>query len=61
MKAKKLLFRQHFPVDKSARALVNLSGGTETDTLNAFQVELAGTCDPAISAKWTKTGYTHIF
>ncbi|MEU3709017.1 peptidoglycan-binding domain-containing protein [Streptomyces catenulae] len=60
-KAKKLLFRQHFPIDKSARALVNLRGGTETNTLNAFQIELTGTCDPSTHAKWTKAGYAHIY
>ncbi|MGC4928086.1 peptidoglycan-binding domain-containing protein [Streptomyces sp. DT117] len=60
-KAKKLLYRQHFPIDKSARALVNASGGTETNTLNAFQVELIGTCDPATHRKWSKAGYTYIF
>ncbi|MGW6745427.1 peptidoglycan-binding domain-containing protein [Streptomyces sp. NPDC055025] len=60
-KAKKLLYRQHFPIDKSARALVNAKGGTETNTLNAFQIELTGTCDPATHAKWTKAGYSYIY
>lgn len=60
-KAKKLLYRQHFPIDKSARALVNARGGVETNTLNVFQIELIGTCDPTTHAKWTKAGYTHVF
>lgn len=41
--AKKLIWRQHFPVTKSARALVNKSGGVETNTANCIQIELVGT------------------
>lgn len=41
---KVLVWRQHFPVSMSARALRNESGGVETNTLNAVQVELVGTC-----------------
>lgn len=37
--------RQHFYANESARALVNASGGVETNTLNAVQIELIGTCD----------------
>lgn len=37
---------QHVPLDRSARALVNLKGGVETNTLNALQIEILGTCDP---------------
>lgn len=37
--------RQHFYANESARALVNSSGGVETNTLNAVQIELIGTCD----------------
>lgn len=37
-------WRQHFPLNMSARALENASGGVETNTLNVIQVELVGTC-----------------
>jgi len=60
-KAQKLVYRQHFPVDKSSRALVNRPGGVETNTLNAFQIELVGTCDPDTHARWAKAGYTHLY
>lgn len=59
--AKKLRWYQHFDVDVSARALVNLKGGVETNTANVAQVELVGTCDPATHAKWTKAGSAHIY
>ncbi|WP_327424330.1 peptidoglycan-binding protein [Streptomyces sp. NBC_01230] len=36
---------QHFYANHSARALVNKSGGVETNTLNVIQIELVGTCD----------------
>lgn len=41
---RRLQWRQHFPLTMSARALRNESGGVETNTLNAVQVELVGTC-----------------
>lgn len=41
-----LLWRQHFPANMSARALVNALGGVETNTLRDAQVELVGTCVP---------------
>lgn len=47
-KNKRLHVRQHFPLEKSARALVNKAGGVDTNTANAIQIELVGTC--------TKTG-----
>ena len=46
-------WRAHFPDEKSSRALRNLSGGVETNTLNAIQVELIGTCDPAHRNTWS--------
>lgn len=49
---KKLKWYQHFDIDKSSRALVNLAGGVDTNTLNVVQVELVGTCDPATHQKW---------
>lgn len=63
IKAQKLLWYQHFDVDRSSRALVNRSGGVETNTLNAFQVELVGTCDPAHKTSWgsKKAGVDYIF
>lgn len=51
-KAKKIRWYQHFDVDESARALVNKLGGVETNTANAFQVELVGTCDDAHRTTW---------
>lgn len=53
---KKLKVRQHFPLERSARALVNLPGGVETNTLNDINIELVGTCDPA-----HKDGYGAIY
>lgn len=45
--AKGKRIRQHFPANMSARALVNLPGGVQTNTLNVVQIEISGTCDPA--------------
>src|SRR5207253_1030355 len=59
--AEKLHWYQHFDIDVSSRALVNLPGGVETNTLNVCQAELVGTCDPATHAKWTKAGQQHVF
>lgn len=58
---KKLVIRQHFPFNKSSRALVNAAGGVETNTLNAIQLELVGTCDPYTHSVWTKKGIRHIY
>lgn len=56
-------WRQHFPDEKSARALQNLQGGTETNTLNCVQLELIGTCDPAHRKSWgsRKAGVDYVF
>lgn len=58
---KRLKWYQHFDFDVSSRALVNKAGGVETNTLNAVQVELVGTCDPARRTSWNGlragTGY----
>lgn len=59
--AKRLVWYQHFDFDRSARALVNSSGGVETNTLNVVQVEIVGTCDPATHAKWIKSGTAHLY
>lgn len=45
---------QHFALNRSARALVNKSGGVETNTLNIIQLELVGTCDPKHKKTWGK-------
>lgn len=56
---KTLKWYQHFDIDRSSRALVNLSGGVETNTLNVCQVELVGTCDPDTHANWGSA--EHVF
>lgn len=58
---KTLKWYQHFDIETSSRALVNLRGGVETNTLNVVQVELVGTCDPDTHAKWTAQGGAHIY
>ncbi len=57
---KRIDWRQHFPVDRSARALQNASGGVETNTLNAFQIELVGTCSRSTAKKWEAAGHDFI-
>lgn len=52
MGAKRLDWFQHFDFDVSARALVNKPGGVQTNTGNAVQVELVGTCDRARRVSW---------
>lgn len=54
---KKLVMHQHFNIDESARALVNLDGGVETNTNNICQWELVGTCDPHTKGVWEKAGH----
>jgi hypothetical protein len=56
---KKLKWFQHFDFDTSSRALVNKSGGVQTNTNNVVQVELVGTCDPGTHKKWGTA--KHIF
>lgn len=50
--AQRLRWYQHFDIDRSSRALRNLSGGVETNSLNVVQVELVGTCDYSHRASW---------
>ncbi|MFM9542334.1 hypothetical protein [Streptomyces turgidiscabies] len=50
--AKTIRWYQHYDVDESARALANKLGGVETNTANAFQIELVGTCDDAKKTSW---------
>ncbi|MYX26727.1 N-acetylmuramoyl-L-alanine amidase [Streptomyces sp. SID8381] len=51
---KKFDIYQHFALNRSARALVNKSGGVQTNTCNVVQVELVGSCDPAHKKTWGK-------
>ncbi|MEU7594947.1 hypothetical protein AB0B79_18215 [Streptomyces sp. NPDC039022] len=51
-KRQRLVWYQHFDFDTSSRALVNRGGGVETNTLNAAQVEIVGTCDPDTHRRW---------
>jgi hypothetical protein len=52
MAAKRLKWFQHFDIDRSSRALRNLAGGVQTNTLNVTQVELDGTCDHSKRERW---------
>lgn len=63
IKNKRLVWYQHFDFDRSARALVNLSGGVETNTLNVVQIELVGTCDPTHRTSWSgsQAGVDYLF
>lgn len=63
MKNRRLVWYQHFDFDVSSRALVNRSGGVETNSLNAVQVELVGTCDERNAASWggKRAGTDYIF
>lgn len=49
-------WRQHFSDERSARALENDPGGVQTNTMNVFQVELIGTCDPKHRYSWNGQG-----
>lgn len=59
----RLDWRAHFEDEESSRALANLSGGVETNTANAVQVELIGTCDPKYKTSWgtAKAGVDYIY
>lgn len=60
---KRLRWYQHFDFDRSSRALVNQAGGVDTNTANAVQIELVGTCDERHASTWDgKTaGVDYIF
>ena len=60
---KRLKWYQHFDIDRSSRALRNLAGGVQTNTLNVTQVELEGTCDYSKRASWGSrvTGKDYIY
>lgn len=53
---KRLDWFAHFEDQCSSRALRNLAGGVETNTANALQVELVGTCDPGTRDAWERKG-----
>lgn len=57
---KRLRWRQHFPDEHSSRALVNQPGGVPTNTSNALQVELIGTCDDRLAKTWTVGTRTYV-
>lgn len=59
--ARRLRWFAHFPDERSSRALMNLSGGVETNTANAVQVELVGTCAPGTRDAWRKVGRQFIY
>jgi hypothetical protein len=63
VRRKRLDVRQHFPVDRSSRALRNLAGGVDTNTLDVFQIELVGTCNPPHAKRWGNlvAGLDYIF
>lgn len=60
---RKLRWYQHYDFDQSSRALVNAAGGVETNTANAVQVELVGTCDERKSVTWDgkRAGVDYLF
>lgn len=57
--AKALRWHQHFDFDTSSRALMNRPGGVETNTLNAVQVEIVGTCDPTAHKRWARVPHLY--
>lgn len=60
---KKIKWYQHYDVDESARALANKLGGAQTNTNNAFQMELVGTCDVSHRTSWSgkRAGTDYLF
>ena len=60
---KRLRWYQHFDFDVSSRALVNKAGGVETNTANAVQIELVGTCDERKAETWDgkRAGVDYLF
>lgn len=56
IKNRRVLWRAHFPDEMNSRALVNAAGGVETNTANAIQVELVGTCDDKHAVEWPGVG-----
>lgn len=52
IKERRGYWREHFAANLSSRALENRPGGVQTNTLNAVQVELIGTCDSRYAKRW---------
>lgn len=48
---KKLVIRQHFPLDTSSRALVHPAGTPQTNNDGVIQAEFIGTCDPSLAQR----------
>ncbi|MFF4827217.1 hypothetical protein ACFY20_30220 [Streptomyces sp. NPDC001312] len=59
--AERLDWFQHFPFDRSARALVHHRTQIGTNTLNVAQVEIVGTCAPDTHAHWDQAGIRHLY
>jgi hypothetical protein len=57
----RLVWRQHYQLDVSARALRNPAGGVQTNHAGAVQVEIVGTCDRAASKKWGSTPHLRMW
>lgn len=57
----RLAWFAHFPDNRSSRALRNEAGGVETNTLNALQVELVGTCAPGTRDEWRRARRAFVF
>lgn len=56
---RRLVWFQHFRIDTSARSFRNAAGGVETNTANAVQVEVVGTCDRRHATSWSLGGRTY--
>jgi hypothetical protein len=63
IKNRVLRWHQHFDFDVSSRALMNLAGGVQTNTANAVQIELVGTCDERHRTTWDsrRAGVDYLF
>ncbi|RCK68255.1 hypothetical protein DT076_16530 [Desertihabitans brevis] len=54
-------WRQHFPFNRSARALVDRAGGAATNRGNTVQFELIGTCDKTYWNRWHRLYPTLVY
>lgn len=55
--ARTIAARQHFSTTRPSRALVNKSGGVQTNNRHVFQIELIGSCDLTFA---NKHGYLYL-
>lgn len=60
MANKKVVIHQHLPINRSARALENRSGGVQTNTFGVVQIEMDGTCDSQYAKSWTVSGRKYL-